>query len=199
MPRIDKYEPLTGGTRAPLNVATVPGDLGVIFGVGLNANGRVVKGAGNTGIIGLMCNSSAKNVGAIVDIAQDCDIVDATGLVAGTVYWVDGVTGLLGAGAVGTGAVPAAGAGSTTGSQRAGFTVEADRLVVRVGRGSSTMALEQAAIVSLTDLSGGVANNSVEDVPAAYAEAALANNFADLTAKVNQILVALRDANVIAP
>lgn len=132
--RIDKYEPLTGGTRAPLNAATVVGDLGVLFGVGLNANGRVVKGAGNTGIIGVLCNSSAKNAGAIVDVAQDCDIVELPGLVAGTVYWADGVTGLLAAGIVGTGAIPASGTGSTAGSQRIGFTVEADRLVVRVGK-----------------------------------------------------------------
>lgn len=132
--RIDKYEPLTGGTRAPLLTATVPGDLNVVFGVGLNANGKVVKGAGNTGIIGIICNSSAKNAGAIVDVMQDGDIVDIVGLTAGTVYWADGVTGALAPGIVGTGAIPAAGAGSTAGSQRIGFTVELDRLVVRVGK-----------------------------------------------------------------
>ena len=132
--RIDKYEPLTGGTRAPLLAATIPADIGVVFGVGLNAAGRVVKGAGNTGIIGVMCNSSAKNAGAIVDIGQDMDIVDVAGLTAGTVYWADGVTGLLASGVAGSGAIPAAGAGSSVGSQRIGFTVEADRLVVRVGK-----------------------------------------------------------------
>lgn len=38
----------------------------------------------------------------------------------------------------------------------------------------------------LTDNSGGVANTTLEDVPAAYAEAALANNFADLAGQVNR-------------
>jgi hypothetical protein len=54
-----------------------------------------------------------------------------------------------------------------------------------------------AAIPNLTDNSGGAANDTIEDVPAAYNEAALANNFADLTAKVNAILAALRTANII--
>lgn len=55
-----------------------------------------------------------------------------------------------------------------------------------------------AAIVSLTDNSGGAANDTVEDVPAAYNEAALANNFADLAGKINAILTALRAAGIIA-
>jgi len=58
---------------------------------------------------------------------------------------------------------------------------------------------QAAAVASLTDNSGGTANDTVEDVPAAYNEAALANNFADLTAKINAILSALRGAGVIAP
>lgn len=56
-----------------------------------------------------------------------------------------------------------------------------------------------AAITNLTDSSGGTANDTIEDVPAVYTEAALANNFADLAAKVNAILTALRSAGVIAP
>lgn len=54
-------------------------------------------------------------------------------------------------------------------------------------------------IASLTDSSGGAADGTIQDVPAAYNEAALANNFADLAAKVNAILVVLRDAGIIAP
>lgn len=54
-----------------------------------------------------------------------------------------------------------------------------------------------AAIVSLTDNSGGTANDTLEDVPAAYNEAALANNFADCAAKINAILTALRNAGII--
>lgn len=56
-----------------------------------------------------------------------------------------------------------------------------------------------AAIASLTDNSGGTANDTLQDVEATYTEATLANNFADLAAKINSILAALRKAGVIAP
>lgn len=55
-----------------------------------------------------------------------------------------------------------------------------------------------AAITSLTDNSGGAANDTLADVEATYTEATLANNFADLAAKINAILVALRSAQIIA-
>lgn len=54
-----------------------------------------------------------------------------------------------------------------------------------------------AAVVSLTDNSGGVANDTIQDVPVAYGEADIANNFADLAAKMNAVLTALRDALII--
>lgn len=130
MSRIDKYEPNIGGTRAPLNAAWTSGDLNTVFAVGLNASGRVVKGAGNTGIIGLLVLTKAKPVGAIVDVMQFCDIVEFPG-VAGTVYYGDGVTGVVAAGVAGGGA-PASGAGTGAGSKKVGATVEADRLVGRV-------------------------------------------------------------------
>lgn len=52
-------------------------------------------------------------------------------------------------------------------------------------------------IVDLTDSSGGVASDTVVDVPAAYAEATLANQIASLVAKVNAILAALREQRII--
>lgn len=61
-----------------------------------------------------------------------------------------------------------------------------------------TAAAGLAAVPNLTDNSGGTANDTVEDVPAAYAEAPLANNFADVAAKVNTVLARLRSAGVIA-
>lgn len=54
------------------------------------------------------------------------------------------------------------------------------------------------AIASLTDSSGGSANDTVQDIGAAFSEAEIANNFADVTAKINAILAALRTARVIA-
>ena len=132
MARIDKTDSAVGVVRAPLNFAIVEADYDTLIGVGLNAQGRIVKGAGNTGILGVINPSKARTkIGQITDIFVLGDAVDCTGLTAGTVYYADGTTGALAAGVAGTGAAPAAGAGSTPGSVRIGFTVEADRLVIR--------------------------------------------------------------------
>jgi len=64
---------------------------------------------------------------------------------------------------------------------------------------SSKRLVLNAAIVSLTDSSGGTAGDTIVDVPATYTEATLANQLASLTAKVNAILTALRDADIILP
>ena|SRR5688572_23085003 len=64
-------------------------------------------------------------------------------------------------------------------------------------------AAPAAAIASLTDNSAGAANDTVEALAdgTTYATdvAAIRNNFADLAAKVNAILAALRSAGIIAP
>lgn len=52
-------------------------------------------------------------------------------------------------------------------------------------------------IPNLVDNSGGVASDTIADVPAAYTEATLANQIASLTAKVNLILAALREQRII--
>jgi hypothetical protein len=132
MARIDKTDSAVGVVRAALNFAVAEAEYDTLIGVGLNAQGRIVKGAGNTGILGVINPSKARTkVGQITDIFVLGDAVDCVGLSAGTVYWADGVTGALAAGAAGTGDQPGAGAGSAAGSVRIGFTVEADRLVIR--------------------------------------------------------------------
>jgi hypothetical protein len=132
MARIDKTDSAVGVVRAPLNFAIVSGEYDTLIGVGLNAQGRIVKGAGNTGILGVINPSKARTkIGQITDIFVLGDAVDCVGLAAGTTYWADGVTGALAAGAAGTGAQPGAGSGSSAGSVKIGFTVEADRLVIR--------------------------------------------------------------------
>lgn len=50
-----------------------------------------------------------------------------------------------------------------------------------------------AAIADLTDSSGGTADDTVAAVSGSGADVAINNNFADLTAKVNGILAALRE------
>lgn len=119
MARYDKYEPKVGGFRAPL-AADFSTPLSTMRSVGLNASGQVVVGAGNTGLLGILILTKAMKAGDIVDVMTSGEIVEA-GLAAGTVYY------LQGDGTVATTA-PAAGAAGV----RAGHTVEATRLVVRV-------------------------------------------------------------------
>lgn len=148
MARYDKYDSENGGFRAPLaaNISFTTQAYGPI-GVGLDANGRVVAGKGNTGIVGVLVknmplgaligNQTLTGISApgglagdIVDCMVDGEIVDVS-LVAGTTYWADGTTGILAAGGV-AGAQPGSGTGSTAGSVKVGWTVEATRLVVHV-------------------------------------------------------------------
>ena len=78
MSRYDKYEPDGGGFRAPLAAAILAADGGRAYGVGLDTSGRVVLGAGNTGIIGVLVAHGAKNAGDIVDVMTDGEIAEFT-------------------------------------------------------------------------------------------------------------------------
>jgi hypothetical protein len=119
MARIDKYNPVGGGFRAPLAAAwagqTTP------MGVGLNSSGQVVVGAGVTGIVGVLCKPDAAAAGAIVDIMKDGEIVEFSGA-AGTKYTANTTTGVISSTAA-------------SGTQIVvGQTVEATRLIVGVTR-----------------------------------------------------------------
>lgn len=130
MARYDKYDPIAGGFRAPLGADWDNADVGVPTGVGLDANGRVIKGASTTGVLGVLVDDgrmaagtlTGKKAGEIVDVMTAGEIVDCDDLDAGTVYFLDATTGAL------EDTAPAAGANGV----RAGHTVEATRLVVRV-------------------------------------------------------------------
>ena len=109
---------MSGGFRAPLGVAVAAVDLNKVLPVGLDSNGRVVRAAGQTGIIGVLVLTKAKPIGAIVDVMQDGEIVENTGLAAGTRYY-GSVTGTV----------------TTTNTDKPlGWTVEAARLIVRLGK-----------------------------------------------------------------
>lgn len=116
MARIDKYDPVSGGHRAPLHAART--GAAAPIGVGLNSSGRVVAGGGQTGIIGVLCKPDDAVAGEIIDIMQFGELVEFDGD-AGTVYYADNTTGVISD----TGGV---------GTTRVGHTVEATRLVVRV-------------------------------------------------------------------
>jgi hypothetical protein len=118
----DKYDPISGGFRAPLAAAVNGANVRVPRAVSLDANGRVVIGTGGaSGFVGVIVAHKDMALGEIVDVMTHGEIVDVTGLTAGTVYYATA------AGPLGT-AAPAAG----TNAGRVGHTVESDRLVVRV-------------------------------------------------------------------
>jgi len=56
--------------------------------------------------------------------------------------------------------------------------------------------VQQAAITALTDNTGGTADNTLASVEASYTQATIRNNFADLGAKVNSIISALKAAGI---
>lgn len=131
MARYDKYDPKDGGFRAKLaaNWLSTPGtpathDVGKVWAVGLDANGRVVKGAGNTGILGVCIVNQAMGAGEVVDVMTDGEIVEfalqnGTATTAGTRYYGVTADGTYNTTATGT---------------PLGFTVEGTRLVVRIDR-----------------------------------------------------------------
>lgn len=98
--------------------------------VSLNTSGKVVKGtAGQSGFIGVVCLTGVqygsvwtgmRYAGDIVDVMQDGEVVELTGLIAGNKYF---------AAADGNSLIPQATA--HTGLQLVGWTVEATRMIVR--------------------------------------------------------------------
>jgi hypothetical protein len=115
--RIDKYDPVSGGFRAPL-AGSYTGAAAPI-GVGLDTNGRVVPGAGTTGIVGVLCKPDSAAAGDIVDVMTHGELVEFAGA-AGTVYTANTTTGVI-----------TNGAASVT-QNKVGFTSEATRLIVRM-------------------------------------------------------------------
>ena len=128
MARYDKYNPYGGGFRAPLAANFDAADAGKPFAVGLNNQGQVVKGAGQSGVTGVLILTMAKGAGAIVDVMKFGEIVEfgptaatpGSGFgAAGTAYFANTTTGAISA----TGG---------TGTVKVGHTVEAQRLVVAI-------------------------------------------------------------------
>jgi hypothetical protein len=119
MARIDKYNPVGGGFRAPLAAAWAGQTTAI--GVGLNSSGQVVAGIGASGIVGVLCKPDAAPAGSIVDIMKDGEIVEFTGA-AGTAYTANTTTGVISNAAVSASQI------------KVGTTVEATRLVVGVTR-----------------------------------------------------------------
>jgi hypothetical protein len=126
MARIDKTDSAIGVFRAPLAADYAGSETPV--GVGLDVNGRIVLGAGQTGIVGILCRPPQNpatplmpyKAGVQCDVLTNGELVEFAG-VAGTKYTVNTTTGVISSAAASAPQIPV------------GWTVEATRLVVRVG------------------------------------------------------------------
>lgn len=132
MARIDKTESSVGMQRSELGWkadAKATGELDTPVGVGIDSTGAVVLGAGNTGIVGVSVRS--KTFRRAGDLAEYCslgEIVECTGLAAGTVYYVEPDTGDITSDADDGAVSPEV----PIPNIRIGYTIEADRLVIRL-------------------------------------------------------------------
>lgn len=126
MARVDKTQSAIAVTRARIAADFDEADFDKVIPAGLDAQGRVVKGAGQSGIVGVVIpGRTVHTAGQIADIfGNGTEIVEAAGLAAGTAYYVD-ATGAI-TDAADDGGAPA------VANTRLGFTVEADRLVVTI-------------------------------------------------------------------
>lgn len=121
MSRIDKTDSAIGVVRAVLKTDIPDNLLDVVAAVGLDASGLAIVGAGaagsQTGTVGIVIGNKFLNkAGQQIDIFKLGDVVDVPGLAAGKKTYLA---------ANGTLTQTAA-----TGLIYAGYTVEADRLVL---------------------------------------------------------------------
>jgi hypothetical protein len=137
MSRYDKYDPVSGGFRAPSNFAWTATsgpasvtDLGRIIVVALNGSGRVIKATTAVSAVGVVIANGPVAVGDILDVMTSGEIVELAAVdlqsgspAAGTKYYFDATASRLA-----TTAPVAAAIGFYVGT-----TVEATRLVVRAG------------------------------------------------------------------
>lgn len=117
MARIDKTDSAVGVVRAALAADVDEADYGKVIAVGINGASRIVKGAGTSGIVGIIIpDRTRRKAGMVTDIFVLADVLECEGLTAGTKYYAD-ASGVI--------------SDTNTGTY-VGFTVEADRLIVRL-------------------------------------------------------------------
>lgn len=120
MARVDKTHSAVGVVRAVLAADIATGSFDRVIGVGLDASGKAVVGAGNSGVVGVILpDPTAYKAGDPIDIFVLADIVELTApaLAAGSKVYADNTTGVVST--------------TATGATQIGFTVDATRLLVR--------------------------------------------------------------------
>lgn len=115
--RVDKTDSAVGVVRAALAADIPQARWNTPIGMGINAAGLAVVGAGNTGIVGVaIFDRTNYKTAQIADIFVLADVVGCEGLTAGTAYYSAAADGAM---------------TTTTTDTPIGWTVEADRLIVR--------------------------------------------------------------------
>jgi hypothetical protein len=118
--RVDKTESAVGVTRGTLNADIAQADWNKVIGVSINGTGKVVRGGAAGLVVGvIIADKTNYQAGRRCDIiGNGSEIIEDTGLTAGTVYYADATTGLL----------------TTTAASntKIGYTIEANRLVVTI-------------------------------------------------------------------
>lgn len=126
MSRYDKYDPVSGGTRAKLAAAiSSAADVGKIQGVSINTSGQaVIGGAAITDIVGVICPVRLMAAGEVIDVMTSGEITDALYTAGGATAAGDRVY------------VATTGALSTTNTGRlVGRVIEVGRIVIRAALG----------------------------------------------------------------
>ena len=92
-PRIDKSDPMVGSFRAGLAVDWPDADINKVWAFGLNSSGLAVKGAGASGLMGLVIRTKkGEKAGDIIDVHTAGELfpfveTDGTLAVPGTKYY----------------------------------------------------------------------------------------------------------------
>ena len=123
MSRFDKYDPVSGGFRAPLAALIAVTDKDKVFAVALDNTGKVVRTGITTAIIGVICPTKAMAAGDVIDVMTSGEIVEAT-FTVGTAFT---------AGAPVYGHADGTVNATVTASKLLGNMVELDRMIIRVG------------------------------------------------------------------
>lgn len=123
MSRYDKYDPVSGGFRAPLNAAIASSDVGKVFAVAVNTSGKVIRTAlgAETAIMGVICPVRVMAANDIIDVMTAGEVVEAT-MTAGTAFT---------AGAIVYGHTDGTVDNTATAGKILGKMVEVSRMVVR--------------------------------------------------------------------
>ena len=127
-PRIDKSDPKVGSFRAALKSDWLDADINKVFAVGLDSDGLVVKGAGATGVVGIVIRTKkGDKAGDVVDVHTN-----------GEVYpFVDTAGGAVDPGALYYGAANGNVNVTAAGGTLLGWATSDGRLILRVKHGAN--------------------------------------------------------------